>query len=95
MKGVKLMSEKILASKNVVVCINAKSQKTKSGLELANTDNKPETGEVVVIGTGTPPIKIKVGDTIVFRKYTDNRIFLTGVEYNFVQFKDVLGVIKK
>ena len=89
------MTDKILAAKNVVVCVNAKSHTTKSGLELQNTENKPETGEVVVIGTGTPPVKFKVGDVIVFRRYTDNRIFLGGVEYNFVQFKDVLGTIKK
>ena len=85
----------ILAAKRVVVCKNIQNHKTKSGLELTNTENKPETGEVVVIGQGKPPIEIKVGDQIVFRKYTDNRIFLEGVEYNFVLFKDILGVIKK
>lgn len=86
---------KILAAKNVVVCINAKSHKTKSGIELPNTENKPETGEVIVVGSGTPPIAVKVGDTIVFRKYTDNRVILEGIDHNFVQFKDILGVIKK
>lgn len=69
-------------------------QTTKSGLHLNNAENKPETGEVVVVGKGVKPIEFKIGDYIVFRKYTDNRIFLSGVEYNFVQFKDVLGVIK-
>lgn len=85
----------IIAAKRVVVCKNAGAQKTKSGLELPNTENKPETGEVVVMGEGTAPIDIKVGDVIVFRKYTDNRIFIKGAEYNFVQFKDILGVIKQ
>jgi len=89
------VNNEILAAKGVVVCINAKSHTTKSGLELANTDNKPETGEVVVFGTGKKPIEFGIGDVIVFRRFTDNRIFLGGVEYNFVLFKDVLGVIKK
>lgn len=88
------MNDQIKAAKNVVVCKNAMTQKTKSGLELNHADNKPEMGEVVVLGAGTPPVKLKVGDTIVFRRYTDNRIFLGGTEYNFVQFKDVLGVVK-
>jgi len=91
----KTKENKILAAKRVVVCVNAGTQKTKSGLELANTENKPETGKVVVVGEGKPPIDFKVDDTIVFRRYADNRIFLNGIEYNFVQFKDVLGVIKQ
>ena len=89
------MLNEIIAAKKVVVCVNAKTHTTKSGLELANTDNKPETGEVVVFGSGKKPIDFNVGDVIVFRRFTDNRIFLEGVEYNFVLFKDVLGVIKK
>jgi co-chaperonin GroES (HSP10) len=87
--------ENIKASEKVVVCVNAKAHTTKSGLVLQNTDNKPETGEVIVFGTGKKPIEFKVGDTIVFRRYTDNRIILGAVEYNFVLFKDVLGVISK
>lgn len=89
------MNDEIIASKNVVVCVNMKSHTTKSGLELNNTENKPETGEVVVLGEGKPPVPVKVGDTIVFRRYTDNRVFLGSTEYNFVQFKDILGIIKK
>jgi len=88
------MKEEIFASKEVVVCKNAPLQTTKSGLQVTSQDNKPETGEVVVIGKGTKPIDFEIGDYIVFRKYTDNRIFLSGIEYNFVQFKDVLGVVR-
>lgn len=87
--------ENILAAEKVVVCKNTKSQKTKSGLELPNTENKPEMGEVVVIGTGKKPVPFKVGDNIVFRRYTDNRIVVGGVEYNFIQFKDVLGIVNQ
>lgn len=85
----------IYAAKKVVVCISAKAETTKSGLNLPNTENKPETGEVVCFGKGEKTIPFEIGDQIVFRKYTDNRIHLSGIEYNFVRFKDVLGVISK
>lgn len=88
------MKHDIQPAKSVVVCINAKMQKTKSGLEIANGENKPETGEVVAIGAGTRTVPFKIGDVIVFRRYTDNRIFVGGTEYNFVLFKDVLGIVK-
>lgn len=84
----------ITASKDVVVCVNAKMEKTKSGLDLPNADNKPETGEVVAFGEGKKPISFEIGSVIVFRKFTDNRIYLGGVEYNFILFKDVLGILK-
>ena len=88
-------------AKNVVVCINVKSSKSKSGLYLPNTENKPETGEVVAIGEGDKPIDFQVGDIIVYRRYTDNRVFMHGHEFNFVrfstkeEFNDVLGTISK
>lgn len=85
------MNEDVIPAKEVVVCTNVKSKKTKSGLELTNTENKPETGEVVAIGTGKKTLPFKVGDVIVFRKYTDNKVYVDGIEYNFVLFKDVLG----
>lgn len=90
-----MLKTKIVASKKVVVCITAKATVSKSGLILNNAENKPETGEVIVIGEGKLPVSFKVGDVIVFRRYTDNRINVGGVEYNFVQFKDVLGVVSQ
>lgn len=88
-------------SKNVVVCVNVTSHKTKSGLHLPNTENKPEMGEVVAFGEGKKPIDFKIGDVIIFRKYTDNRVFMHGHEFNFVrfsdreEFNDVMGIIDK
>lgn len=90
-----MLKTKIVAAKKVVVCITAKETVSKSGLILNNAENKPETGEVVVIGDGKQPVSFKVGDMIVFRRYTDNRINIGGVEYNFIKFSDVLGVVSQ
>ena len=89
------LHEEVSAAKKVVICVTAKEYVTKSGLELSNKENKPETGVVVSFGEGKKPIEFEVGDTIVFRKYTDNRIYLGDTEYNFIQFNDVLGVVGK
>lgn len=87
-------------SKNVVVCTPPQDQKTKSGLVLQDVENKPEMGVVYAIGEGKKPCDFKVGDHIVFRRYTDNRVYLEGQEFNFVRFNaedmtinDVLGVV--
>lgn len=86
--------QRITASKKVVVCINAGAEKTKSGLNINSAENKPETGKVIAFGEGKKPTPFEIGSVIVFRKYTDNRIYLGGTEYNFVLFKDVLGTLK-
>ena len=86
---------KIKASKEVVVCENPAESKTKTGLLYASDEkNKPELGVIYDIGSGKLPIEMKVGDTIVFRRYADNRIFIEGREYNFIRFEDIVGVIK-
>ena len=80
-------------AKKVVVCKPVTAQQTKSGLHLNGGEHKPELGEVYVIGAGTPPIKLEKGDTIVYRRYTDNKILVAGVEFNFIDFKDIMAVV--
>jgi len=96
------IQSKIIPSKNVVVCTPPQDQKTKSGLILQDTENKPEMGVVYAFGLGKKPCDFKVGDSIVFRRYTDNRVFVEGQEFNFVRFNaedptanDVLGIVRK
>ena len=87
----------ILAARDTVVCQNPPDSKTKSGIVVpSGNEKRPESGIVIAIGEagkdGTP-IKMKVGDKIVFRRYSDNRIYIEGKEYNFIHFKDIVGVI--
>ena len=76
-----------------VVLIELTEIKSSSGLEYV-TEKKQETGKVVAIGNGVMPVKMKVGDTIVFRKFGEDKLFIDGKEYLFVTFADVLGTIK-
>ena len=88
---------KIMPSKEIVICTEAE-QKTSSGLDLGEVEkdkDRPTVGKVYAIGEGELPLKIAVGDTVIFRHYTENRVFLDAEEFNFIRFEDVVGVVKK
>lgn len=68
--------------------------KTASGLLLPETaKEKPQTGEVVAIGDDEE-IKLKVGDKVLFAKYSGTEFKLGGVEYLLFDANDVLGRFK-
>lgn len=80
----------------IVICTNPIESKSKGNLILATDgeSKKPEIGVIYAIGGGKQPTTMKEGDTVAFRKYTENRISIKGEEYNFVRFEDILGVIE-
>ena len=68
-----------------------------SVFETASTGSdkdKPQVGEVLAVGSGTPPIKMKKGDYVAYRRYAETRFLIKGAEYVFVLFEDILGVVK-
>ena len=78
-------------------------EKTKGGIILPDTaKEKPQMGEVVAVGEGTvlesgsvKTIKIKVGDTVLYGKYSGTEVAYDGEEYLVVKEEDIVGVIKK
>ena len=61
---------------------------------------KPQEAEVVAVGHGKRlengelvPLDVKVGDRILFGKYTGNEIRLDGEEYIIMREEDVLGIL--
>ena len=90
----------ITPAKQIVICEQPEN-KTAGGLTLNiggdddKKDKPPELGLVIKIGAGKKPIEFKVGDTIVYRRYMDNRIEIGGREYNFIGFTDIIGVLSK
>ncbi|GAB4490598.1 MAG: co-chaperone GroES [Anaerolineales bacterium] len=68
--------------------------KTPSGLLLPDTaKEKPQTGEVVAIGDDEE-IKLKVGDRVLFAKYSGTEFKLDGVDYLLFEANDVLARFK-
>jgi len=62
---------------------------------------KPDTGEVVAVGTGklledgkVRPLDLKKGDKILFGKYSGQTVKVEGIEYLVMREEDVMGVIE-
>ena len=94
------MQLKPLADRIVVKVVSGK-EKTKSGLYLPDkAQEKPQEGEVIAVGTGRIldngqklPLEVKVGDHIVFSKYSGTEIQLDGEKLVIFSERDVLAVI--
>ena len=61
---------------------------------------KPQEGEVIAVGHGKRledgqlvALDVKVGDRILFGKYSGNEIKLNGDEYMIMREDDILGVL--
>ena len=69
--------------------------RTKSGIIVPDTaKEKPRTGKVVEVGTDEELVEnIKVGDNIVFTKFTGDEVEFEGKEY-LVSRSDILAVIE-
>ena len=66
--------------------------KTASGIYIPdNAKEKPQTANVVAIGTKVEDIK--VGDTIVFEQYRGTEFKLDGQEYLILNLENVIGVM--
>ncbi len=75
---------------------------TKSGIVLPDTVSKerPQQGEVVAVGEGKmletgqrAPMSVKVGDKVMFKKYSPDEVKIEGQEYLIIREGDVVAVI--
>lgn len=76
--------------------------KTKSGLYLPESaSEKPMQGVVLAVGQGrvaddgkVTPLTVKVGDTVVFNKYSGTEIKVDGEERLIMKEEDILGILE-
>jgi chaperonin GroES len=79
------------------------SEKSTGGIFLPDTaKEKPQEGVVRAVGTGrvtddgkTLAMTVKVGDRVIYSKYSGSEIKIDGKEYLIVSEKDVLAVVDK
>ena len=77
-------------------------EKTKGGIIIPDTAKvKPEQGTIVAVGKGKVnddgklmPVGVKVGDTILFGKYSGSEVELDGEEHLIMREEDILGVVE-
>ena len=87
----------------VVVKRIVADEKTKGGIIIPDSaKEKPSEGEVVGVGPGGRdeagkliPIDIKVGDKVLFGKWSGTEIKLDGEELLIMKESDIMGVIAR
>ena len=70
--------------------------KTASGIIIPdNAKEKPQKATVVAVGIGTKdnPMTVKVGDTVLYGKYSGTELKFEGKDYLIMSEKDILAVI--
>ncbi len=70
--------------------------KTASGLYIPDTaKEKPQQGKIVATGNGKKdePMELKVGDVVLYGKYSGTEINVEGKDYLMMRQSDVLAVI--
>lgn len=80
----------------VIVKPAEKAEKTAGGIIIPDTaQEKPQKGEVVAVGNGTKdfPMTVKVGDTILFGKYSGTEIEIEDVKYLLLKETDIFAII--
>jgi chaperonin GroES len=95
------MKIKPLSVKVVIKALEAE-QKTASGLVIPDTaKEKPAQGEVVAVGPGkikegkNRAMTVKVGDIVLYAKYSPQEVKVDGLEYLIISEEDILAVIVK
>jgi chaperonin GroES len=86
----------------VFVRYSSEEEKTSGGLFIPDTaKEKPQKGTVVAVGPGRitddgklQPVEVKVGDMILFEKYSGSKIRIDEEEFLIIREEDILGLIE-
>jgi chaperonin GroES len=76
-------------------------EKTSGGIVLPDTaKEKPQQGEILAVGPGRvddkgnrTALEVKVGDKVLFAKYSGTEVKIDGTEYLIIQEKDILAIV--
>ena len=87
----------------VIVKPSEAEETTKGGIILPDTaKEKPIEGSVVAVGQGkvsedgkVTALVVKVGDKVLYGKYSGTEVSIDGEEYLIMRESDIFGIIKK
>ena len=80
----------------VLVEPEAAEEKTASGIIIPDTaKEKPQRGKIVAVGAGTSDHKmnVKVGDSILYGKYSGTEITYEGKDLLIMRESDILAIL--
>lgn len=86
----------------ILVKAQEAEEKTKGGIVLPDTaKEKPQEGKVIAVGKGKlledgtiKPLEVKVGDVILYGKYSGTEINHNGEDYLILKEDDILAIVK-
>ena len=77
----------------VFVSYSEEGEKTAGGLYIPDSaKEKPQKGKVEAIGSEVKDVK--VGNTILFDKYSGSKVNMDGTDYLIVKEEDILGIVE-
>jgi len=84
----------------VVLKLVEQEERTKGGILLPDSaKEKPQKGEVLAVGTGKVlesgqkiPLDVKIGDKVIFARYSGTEVKVEGETYLIVSERDILAV---
>ena len=80
----------------VLVEPSAAETKTTSGIIIPDTaQEKPQKGKIVAVGKGTKreSVSVKVGDNVLYGKYSGTDLKYEGKDYLIMKESDILAII--
>jgi chaperonin GroES len=80
----------------VVVEPTAAETKTNSGIIIPDTaKEKPQRGKIVAVGKGTKetPMTVKIGDEVLYGKYSGTDLKFEGEDFLIMKESDILAII--
>jgi chaperonin GroES len=97
----KKLNIKPLADRVLVRRLEEDLQKTAGGIIVPDTaKEKPQRGKVVAVGPGEmteegkrKPMDVKVGNEVLFGKWSGSEISIDGEEYLFMKESDILAIL--
>jgi chaperonin GroES len=86
----------------IIVKSSAPEEVTKGGIIIPDTaKEKPMQGTVVAVGNGKMteegkviPLQVKVGDNIIYGKYSGTEISVEGTDYLMMRESDIFAIVK-
>ncbi|HMC13117.1 MAG TPA: co-chaperone GroES [Gallionellaceae bacterium] len=86
----------------VIVKRQEEERKTASGIVIPDAaTEKPDLGEIIAVGNGKigddgklRPMNVKVGDKVLFGKYSGQAFKMDGVEFLQMREDDIIGVVE-
>ena len=79
----------------------AEEEKTKGGIIIPDTaKEKPSEGKIIAVGSGSrnkdgkvTPLDVKVGDRVLFGKWSGTEVTIDGNKILIMQETDILGIV--